>query len=210
MSICCGNQNRRLTVFDDNPPPKTANCYISGDSEAPGVFNPDKCNAENSACSGEGIPSSEESGCQKCQPSSDGGFCQIGSNYYSSYGGLTSFKQLTDTEVRSLFKTSTTDTEEISARRVLKDYDRRMQNKLREMQIMGRDVFNTNSDKTLNQQNNNKKKKKKKKKETESQINYYYLVIIIPLLILFLYFAYKELKKKYPDLKIFKLFNKKK
>ncbi len=212
MSICCGNQNRRLTVFDDNPPRKTANCYISGDVGENGVFNPNQCNEENSACSGQGIESgSGEIGCNACKPSSDGGFCQIGTQYFSSYGGLSHFREMEDSEVRSLFKTSTTDSEEIATRKVLKDYDRRMKNKIREMQIMGKDVFNTNSDDTIrnntpnNTQNNNTKKTVTK---TKSSFNYYYLIFIIPSFIAFLYLLFTELKKKYPNLKIFKLLKK--
>tara|TARA_Y100000817_G_scaffold97925_1_gene76336 strand:+ start:1873 stop:2460 length:588 start_codon:yes stop_codon:yes gene_type:complete len=134
--ICCGNQDRNTTVsprYPNTPPHRTKNCYTAGQ------FDYSNCEV-GPVCTGPTIPSGE-GGCTSCIESDFGGYCKIGDNYYSSQGGTIEFKKLDNQDLMHL--SSTVSDSSIQTNRALMDYDRMMTNRLRELQIMGRDPLYT-------------------------------------------------------------------
>lgn len=125
---CCGNQDRATKASETHPdrsPHETRRCYSDKNP-----FNWDKCDDYNSACKGHG-------GCDACKADDLGGYCEMDDKIYVSTG--TSFRELEGSELIDRGKRLDSIDTDIDIRRAMGDYDRKMTNKIREMQIMGRD-----------------------------------------------------------------------
>lgn len=129
---CCGRQDRNTTtsaMFPNRPPNKTRNCYTEG------LFEYMECDHPHNACMGTGIP--DGGGCSACFESSHGGYCKVGDKYYTSNGGSPVYTELTHEDLIEL--TSPAINSNLHSRRTIMDYDRMITNRIRELQIMGRD-----------------------------------------------------------------------
>jgi len=129
---CCGRQDRNTTtsaMFPNRPPNKTRNCYTEG------LFEYMECDEPHNACMGTGIP--DGGGCSACFESSHGGYCKVGDKYYTSHGGSPVYMELTHEDLIEL--TSPAINSNLHSRRTIMDYDRMITNRIRELQIMGRD-----------------------------------------------------------------------
>jgi len=129
---CSSEQDRDTTTSETRPyipPPKTKNCYLT---EGDNKFDRDKCGTgSEGACKGHG-----ENGA--CKHDDYGGYCKYQSHYWVSIGS--DFKKLSDSELLDRYNTSSGSSgEDIRVRRSLKDQERLMTNKIRELQVMGRD-----------------------------------------------------------------------
>jgi len=124
---CSGGQNKATTTARSTsniPPPKTKNCYLTND------FDRDKCGSSaDTACSGRGGRSS-------CFPDDHGGYCKHDNKFWVSVGGR--FVKLSDEDLLNRYKSDSTDTDQ-RVGRALKDQERRITNRIRELQIMGKD-----------------------------------------------------------------------
>ena len=130
---CCGNQDRNTTTsssFPNRPPNRTRNCYTEGQ------FNYMNCDGPNSACTGAGIPSTNNP-CGSCKESSQGGYCKINNQFYSSHGGSPKFHRVQGEDLADLTSPSHSHRSEVN--RALSDYDRRITNRIRELQLLGKD-----------------------------------------------------------------------
>lgn len=133
---CCGNQDRATEASEthpNRPPNDTRNCYTRGnDSQAP--FDWNQCGLNDRACQDVGD-------CDACIPDSSGGYCQDeDGNINVARGSI--FVKLGGSEIIDRFRTRGGGRREnIRLRRRERDYERRMENRIREMQIMGRDPF---------------------------------------------------------------------
>jgi len=129
---CAGGQDRATTTSETHPyipPRKTKNCYTS-DGNAD--FDSSLCGSSGDrACSGRG-------GVFACKPDNYGGYCKSGNNYYVSQGP--SFIRLTSENLLDRYKEGG-DTDETGrvVRRALNDQERKFTNRVRELQIMGKD-----------------------------------------------------------------------
>ena len=126
---CCGNQDRATKASEthpDRPPNKTKRCYSEQNP-----FKWDTCDDYNSACKGHG-------GCDACKADDLGGYCEKDEKIYVSTG--TRFRELKGSELINRIETGSSDSldTDIEIRRATRDTERRMTNKIREMQIMGR------------------------------------------------------------------------
>ena len=129
---CCGKQDRNTTtsaMFPNRPPNKTRNCYTEG------LFEYMECDHFDNACIGTGIP--DGGGCNACFESPHGGYCKIGEKYYTSQGGSPVYRELSHEDLIEL--TSPAINSNLHSRRTIMDYDRMITNRIRELQIMGRD-----------------------------------------------------------------------
>ena len=124
---CSGGQDRRTTTSETRPkvpPPKTKNCYVTDG------FDRDRCGTnDDGACVGYGQASS-------CIADDYGGYCKDGDEYYVSEGPT--FIKLSSSRLLDRYKSDSSDTD-IRVRRALSDQERRMTNRIRELQIMGKD-----------------------------------------------------------------------
>jgi len=137
---CCGGQDRATKASEthpNRPPPDTRNCYHSDG------FEYSECDREPSIDNDTGKPKGAcfgRGGCNACVADSSGGYCEYGTrdrkNYYISNGS--SFYKLSPSELIDRNKENT-QKDEIRIRRLMKDSDRKTMNKIRELQIMGRD-----------------------------------------------------------------------
>ena len=131
--ICCGNQDRATKTSEthpNRPPHRTRSCYTTTNQ-----FEWQSCDTESdSACLGKG-------GCDACKPDGLGGYCQDadGGVHISTGNEFTELKgsDLID-RMRRGSDSRGSDTD-IEIRRASRDTERRMTNKIREMQLMGRD-----------------------------------------------------------------------
>ena len=125
-TTCCGNQDRKITTSETHPkrpPNKTRNCYL------PNQFDATKCGSDNdNACEGVGY-------CDACKPDDYGGYCKDGSKFYISRGPK--FVELDTQDLLDRHGSSTSS--DSDRRRDLADYDRRMTNRIRQLQIRGKD-----------------------------------------------------------------------
>ena len=133
---CAGNQDRATEASEthpNRPPTKTRNCYKTDDFEWSECGKP----GEDKACAGVGGESA-------CTPDSYGGYCSNNGKVYIAFGST--FKELSSDD---LLKRTRDDgnRDELRLRRSQRDMERKMNNRIREMQIMGRDPF-PNRDKT--------------------------------------------------------------
>ena len=135
--ICCGNvlRSEASEVRPDDPPPRTKNCYIDGNPGGPGVFDYSNCGGGRTACTGGTIPNEGKPGCEKCVATDSGGYCKTeDGRYYSSFGGI-SFHEL---DVEDFAKLGNTSNDSNQVSRAINNYDRMMTNRIRELQIMGK------------------------------------------------------------------------
>jgi hypothetical protein len=132
---CCGNQDRATKASEthpNRPPNNTRNCYTRGDGGiAP--FDWNQCGADDKACQGHGE-------CDACKADSSGGYCDYKGQIYVARGG--GFTKLEGSEIidRSRSRRGS-GREDLRVRRKERDLERKMENRVREMQIMGRDPF---------------------------------------------------------------------
>lgn len=148
---CAGGQDRATTTSETHPyipPRKTRNCYTS---EGNADFDSSLCGSSgDKACRGAGGSGNY----LDCMPDNEGGYCKVGTNYYIARGG--DFIPLTQEQLLNRYRDGSGgggDTDETgrAVRRALNDQERRFTNRIRELQIMGRDPIvqrgNKNNDK---------------------------------------------------------------
>ena len=123
---CSGGQDRNTTTSETHPkipPPKTKNCYKTDG------FDRDKCGTnDDGACAGIG-------GTSDCIPDDYGGYCKDGLKYYVSAGPT--WKELKGDDLLNRYKSASSTDQRV--RSALSDQERRMNNRIRELQIMGKD-----------------------------------------------------------------------
>jgi hypothetical protein len=130
---CSGEQDRATTTSETHPyipPSKTRNCYTNSDGPAP--FDNSLCGTANDkACTNKG-------GINSCKPDNYGGYCKVGNQYYISKGNR--FIQLNSSDLLDRYKEggNTNETGRIIDR-ALNNQERRFTNRIRELQIMGKD-----------------------------------------------------------------------
>ena len=130
---CAGRQDKATTTSETPPyipPSKTRNCYTNNDGPAP--FDNSLCGTANDkACTGKG-------GINACKPDNYGGYCKVGNQYYISQDDR--FIELTSSLMLDRYKEggNINETNRI-VNRALNNQERRFTNRIRELQIMGRD-----------------------------------------------------------------------
>lgn len=152
---CAGMQDRATTTSETHPyipPRKTRNCYTTGGDAD---FDSSKCGTSGDrACINVG-------GIDACMPDNQGGYCKSGTNYYVARGS--NFISLTQDQLLNRYsREGNTDETGREVRRALNDQERRFTNRIRELQIMGKDP--------IVQRGNKKNDKKKDDKEVHSFI----------------------------------------
>ena len=141
---CAGGQDRATTTSETRPyvpPSKTRNCYTGIDGIAP--FDSSKCGtSDDRACQSKG-------GIIACKPDNYGGYCKYRNIYYVSQGPR--FIEITRENLLDRYKEGG-DTDETGreVRRALNDQERRFTNRIRELQIMGKDPLFQRSDSKKN------------------------------------------------------------
>ena len=130
---CAGGQDRNTTTSETQPytpPRKTKNCYTSKDGGA--YFDSSLCGSSGDrACRGVG-------GILACKPDNYGGYCKNRNRYYVSQGSR--FIELTREKLLDRYSSEgNTDGTGREVRRVLNDQERKFTNRIRELQIMGKD-----------------------------------------------------------------------
>tara|TARA_Y100000389_G_scaffold195160_1_gene226118 strand:+ start:57 stop:620 length:564 start_codon:yes stop_codon:yes gene_type:complete len=152
---CAGGQDRHTTTSEthqENPPSRTENCYTTG-GEAD--FDWTLCGTSgDKACHGKG-------GKDACIPDNQGGYCKDGDNYYEAIGSIFSPPLTLDQLLNRYSSGGNTDETGRAVRRALNDQERRFTNRIRELQIMGKDPI---------VQRGNKKNDKNDDKEVHSFI----------------------------------------
>jgi len=132
---CAGGQDRATTTSETHPyipPRKTRNCYTTrGNAD----FDSSLCGSSGDrACSGAG----GNGNLSHCISDNEGGYCKVGNNYYVARGSA--FLPLTQDQLLNRYKTrGDTDETGREVRRALNDQERRFTNRIRELQIMGKD-----------------------------------------------------------------------
>jgi hypothetical protein len=132
---CAGMQDRATTTSETHPyipPRKTINCYTSGGNSD---FDSSLCGSSGDrACSGAGGNGTFSD----CMSDNQGGYCKVGTNYYVAIGSV--FSPLTQDQLLNRYKTrGDTDETGREVRRALNDQERKFTNRIRELQIMGKD-----------------------------------------------------------------------
>ena len=145
---CSGGQDRDTTTSESYPhipPPKTKNCYLTDENTSDSVFDRDKCGADDGACRGKG-------GIISCRHDDYGGYCKTGGKIYVATG--LEFTELDSDDLLDRYKSSSSDTD-TRIERALGDQERKMTNKIRELQIMGRDPIQSKTEKKSDDNNDN-------------------------------------------------------
>jgi len=135
---CAGRQDRATTTSETHPyipPRKTRNCYTTGGSAD---FDSSLCGSSgDKACNTVG-------GTDACIPDNQGGYCKSGNNYYVARAS--NFFPLTQEQLLNRYSSGSGgggggDTDETgrAVRRALNNQERRFTNRIRELQIMGKD-----------------------------------------------------------------------
>jgi len=129
---CAGGQDRHTTTSETHPeipPSRTENCYTTG-GEA--NFDWELCGTSGDrACLGRG-------GKNVCIPDNQGGYCKHGDNYYEARGS--DFVSLSPSDLLDRYSSEgNTDETGREVNRALNDQERRFTNRIRELQIMGKD-----------------------------------------------------------------------
>jgi hypothetical protein len=123
---CSGGQDRNTTTSETHPripPPKTKNCYKTDD------FNRDSCGTnDDGACITKG-------GSSSCIPDDYGGYCKDELKYFISAGPT--WRELKGDDLLNRYKSASSTDQRV--RSALSDQERRMNNRIRELQIMGKD-----------------------------------------------------------------------
>jgi hypothetical protein len=133
---CAGGQDRATTTSETHPyrpPSKTRNCYTN--SEGPAPFDSSLCGTSGDrACNGVGGNGNH----LNCKSDNEGGYCKVGDNYYVAIGD--DFVKLNSEKLLDRYREEG-DTDETGreVRRALNDQERRFTNRIRELQIMGKD-----------------------------------------------------------------------
>ena len=138
---CAGGQDRATTTSETHPyrpPSKTRNCYTTGGNAD---FDSSLCGTSGDrACQSKG-------GITSCKSDNQGGYCKVGDNYYVARGSA--FFPLTQDELLNRYREEG-DTDETGreVRRALNEQERRFTNRIRELQIMGKNpLIQRSSDK---------------------------------------------------------------
>ena len=138
---CSGGQDRNTTTSETHPtrpPPKTEGCYLTDG------FDRSRCGtADDGACPTHGRGPS-------CIPDDYGGYCKEADKFYISHG--TAFRELKGNDLLDRYKSDTSDSD-IRVRRALNDQERRMTNKIRQLQIMGQDSGPRSRERNNNEDN---------------------------------------------------------
>tara|TARA_B100001287_G_scaffold274563_1_gene280119 strand:+ start:590 stop:1144 length:555 start_codon:yes stop_codon:yes gene_type:complete len=136
---CAGGQDRATTTSETHPyrpPSKTRNCYTTGGNAD---FDSSLCGTSGDrACQSKG-------GINACKSDNLGGYCKYRNRYYVASGDK--FLQLTQGQLLDRYK-EIGDTDETGreVKRALNDQERRFTNRIRELQIMGKDPLIQRSD----------------------------------------------------------------
>ena len=132
---CAGRQDRATTTSETHPyrpPRKTRGCYTTGGNAD---FDSSLCGSSSDrACIGAGGTGNSSN----CISDNQGGYCKVGNNYYVARGS--NFFPLTREQLLDRYREGG-DTDETGreVRRALNDQERRFTNRIRELQIMGKD-----------------------------------------------------------------------
>ena len=143
---CAGRQDRATTTSETHPyipPSKTRNCYLNDRNNRGIGFDSSLCGTSGDrACQGRGITGGSYS---DCIPDNQGGYCKVRNNYYVSRGSI--FSPLSQDELLNRYR-GAGDTNETSreVRRALDSQERKFTNRIRELQIMGKDPLIQKSD----------------------------------------------------------------
>lgn len=127
---CCGEQDRNTKASETHPkrpPNDTRNCYTR-DS-----FSWNSCGTQNEkACLGKG-------GCDACVADSTGGYCDNNGSIFVAEGNQ--FVELKGSQIIDRFRSANNRgrRNDIRLRRESADLERKIENRIREMQIMGQD-----------------------------------------------------------------------
>ena len=131
---CSGGQDRDTTTsYGEShiPPPKTKNCYLTDQ------FYRDRCGSANDgACADDTNPDATKGGSSACNADDYGGYCKHNDKFWVSAGPT--FAELTNEDLLKRYESSSSGTDQ-SVRRALRDQERKMTNKIRELQKMGKD-----------------------------------------------------------------------
>ena len=143
---CAGGQDRATTTSETHPyipPRKTRNCYTTrGNAD----FDSSLCGSSGDrACSGAG----GNGNLSHCMSDNEGGYCKVGNNYYVAIGSA--FIPLTQEQLLNRYRDGSGgggDTDETGreVRRALDSQERKFTNRIRELQIMGKDPLIQRSD----------------------------------------------------------------
>ncbi len=130
IATCCGDQDRNTKASEthpNRPPNDTRNCYTR-DS-----FDWNTCGTQSEkACLGRG-------GCEACIADDIGGYCDDNGKIFVAEGN--NFVELKGTQIIDRFRDrdNRNNRDDIRIRRGEIDFEREVENKIREMQIMGQD-----------------------------------------------------------------------
>ena len=131
---CSGGQDRNTTTSegeDHIPPQKTKNCYLTDGFDRSGCGT-----ADDGACPGKGNGPG-------CVADDHGGYCKVGNQIWVSVGPT--FERLSGERLLDRYmgsnssdSSSGSSADDVKVSRALKDQERRFTNKIRELQIMGK------------------------------------------------------------------------
>tara|TARA_B100000123_G_C25736570_1_gene431780 strand:+ start:1622 stop:2185 length:564 start_codon:yes stop_codon:yes gene_type:complete len=147
---CAGGQDRDTTTSETRPyipPSKTKNCYSKD------KFDRDKCGSSNEEfCQGDilGENRNMELGAT-CVPDNHGGYCKDDTSYYIARGD--GFIPLTKEMILDRYKSSSNNIDtEVDTKRELREQEKRFTNRIRELQIMGKDPINKKQEDSTNKE----------------------------------------------------------
>jgi hypothetical protein len=132
---CAGGQDRATTTSETHPyrpPRKTRNCYTTGGNAD---FDSSLCGSSgDKACRGAG----RNGTFSDCMSDNQGGYCKVGNRYYVARGS--DFQPLTQDQLLNRYSDmGNTDESSREVNRALDNQERRFTNRIRELQIMGKD-----------------------------------------------------------------------
>jgi hypothetical protein len=129
---CCGNQDRATEASEthpNRPPNDTRNCYTRGNT-SPAPFDWNQCGLNDKACQGKGA-------CDACVADETGGYCDYDGSIWVATGPK--FTELKGSQIIDRLSSRGDGRTDLRVRRRERDSERKMENRIREMQIMGRD-----------------------------------------------------------------------
>ena len=129
---CAGGQDRQTKTSEthpNRPPSQTRNCYLTGNNG----FDWSQCGTSgDNACTGRGDQVA-------CKPDNQGGYCETGGQYFISGGS--SFIPLSASALMNRYGSTDSSNSNETGRevnRALNDQERKFTNRIRELQIMGK------------------------------------------------------------------------
>ena len=140
---CAGGQDRDSTTSETKPhipPPKTKNCYLNDkfDRDNCGTVNDQACIWSNWGTLDDSLQDDVASiGPDNCTADSAGGYCGVNKNLYTSIGP-TFVKLNSEALLKRYGGTSSSSDNSANMRRALNDQERKFTNRIRELQIMGK------------------------------------------------------------------------